>query len=208
MALANVLLSVSVELKRLGAKSQQKTMRGRGTDGLQRCSGSDHEPYAQTDHNKRNSTTKQSESRTNRPRAGKLRLAKRQPETIVIGRLNEKEELVPWKEKPEAEGEERELASSCDDFTSERARTIGKIVWPDDPGCLSQFYLLCSAGSTALTCAYSASFVEPSLIGEWRSQAKTRGAAHRGQERRRPSSWLAVFTGRLVQGIDIPCLII
>lgn len=39
-------------------------------------------------------------------------------------------------------------ASSCDDFTSERARTIGKIVWPDDdPGCLSQFYLLCSAGT-------------------------------------------------------------
>lgn len=93
-------------MKRLGAKSQQKTMRGRGTDGLQRCSGSDHEPYAQTDHNKRNSTTKQSESRTNRPRAGKLRLAKRQPETIVIGRLNEKEEK---QEAERSEGEEREL---------------------------------------------------------------------------------------------------
>ena len=92
-------------MKRLGAKSQQKTMRGRGTDGLQRCSGSDHEPYAQTDHNKRNSTTKQSESRTNRPRAGKLRLAKRQPETIVIGRLNNEKE-----EKQEAERRRRARA--------------------------------------------------------------------------------------------------
>ena len=38
-------------MKRLGVKSQQKTMRGRGTDGRQRCSGSDHEPYAQTELN-------------------------------------------------------------------------------------------------------------------------------------------------------------
>ena len=203
MALANVLLSVSVELKRLGAKSQQKTMRGRGTDGLQRCSGSDHEPYAQTDHNKRNSTTKQSESRTNRPRTGKLRLAKRQPETIVIGRLNEKEE------KQEAEAKAKSASSRARAMIlrakelAQLAKLFGLMILDAFPNFTS-FVLRVPQHLHVHTPHHLLSRV--SL--ESGDHKRRRGAQHRGQERRRPSSWLAVFTGRLVQGIDIPCLII
>lgn len=86
-------------MKRLGAKSQQKTMRGRGTDGLQRCSGSDHEPYAQTDHNY------EAKREPNEPSARRKIEASKAPARDNRNRsfecLNEKEEKQESK-KPKA----------------------------------------------------------------------------------------------------------